>query len=105
MYDDVTVDALKIGMLGCTEYIEAMRDWMCDNPVPVSVLDPVMISTSGKRLLEASAENAMRNFISCVDVVTPNVPELAALCESRVAENFEEACNQARKLAAKTVLL
>lgn len=101
MYDDVTVDALKIGMLGCTEYIEAMRDWMCDNPVPVSVLDPVMISTSGKRLLEASAENAMRNFISCVDVVTPNVPELAALCESRVAENFEEACNQARKLAAK----
>lgn len=101
VYDDVTVDALKIGMLGCAEYIEAMRDWMRDNPVPVSVLDPVMISTSGKRLLEASAENAMRKFISCVDVVTPNVPELAALCESSVAENFEEACNQARELAAK----
>ena len=101
VYDDVTVDALKIGMLGCSEYIEVMRDWMRDNPVPVSVLDPVMISTSGKRLLEASAENAMRKFISCVDVVTPNVPELAALCKLPVAENFEEACDQARELAAK----
>lgn len=101
VYDDVTVDALKIGMLGCVEYIEAMRDWMRDNPVPVSVLDPVMISTSGKRLLEESAENAMRNFISCVDVVTPNVPELAALCKLPVAKNFDEACSQARELAAK----
>lgn len=101
VYDDVTVDALKIGMLGCTEYIEAMRDWMRDNPVPVSVLDPVMVSTSGKRLLKTEAEEAMRKFISCVDIITPNVPELASLCGSEIADSFAKACDQARMLAAK----
>ena len=54
--DDVTIDAVKIGMLGQADLIEAVAAWLARVRPPVIVLDPVMIATSGDRLLDASAE-------------------------------------------------
>ncbi len=77
--DDITVDALKIGMLGSIENIEALKVWLKQYRPPVVVLDPVMVSTSGHRLIDDDAEQALRGLFDFVDVVTPNVQELKLL--------------------------
>jgi hydroxymethylpyrimidine/phosphomethylpyrimidine kinase len=80
--DDIGVDAVKIGMLGTTETIDAVDnalDLIGDVPV---VLDPVMVAESGSRLLDEDAEDALRTkLLPRVTVVTPNVPEAKALAE------------------------
>ncbi len=101
VFDDVTIDAVKIGMLGDKSYISLVQDWLKNHPVPVVVLDPVMVATSGDRLLEKSAEDAMREFAPLADVITPNIPELAVLCDKQPASNFEEAYAQASEWSAK----
>lgn len=100
VFDDVQIDAVKLGMLGDKPYIELVRDWLASHPVPVIVLDPVMVATSGDRLLEQSAEETLREFAAKADIITPNIPELAVLCEQQPATNFAEACAQARSWAA-----
>ena len=102
VFDDVTVDAVKIGMLGDADTIRTVRTWLSEHPVPVVVLDPVMIASSGDRLLQAEAEQALRDLVPLVDVITPNVPELAVLCQKEPAQTFDEAHEQAANLAAGT---
>ena len=102
VFDDVTVDAVKIGMLGDADTIRTVRTWLSEHPVPVVVLDPVMIASSGDRLLQAEAEQALRDLVPLVDVITPNVPELAVLCQKEPAQTFDEAHEQAANLAADT---
>lgn len=102
VFDDVTVDAVKIGMLGDADTIRTVRTWLSEHPVPLVVLDPVMIASSGDRLLQAEAEQALRDLVPLVDVITPNIPELAVLCEKEPAQTFDEAHEQAANLAAAT---
>ena len=102
VFDDVTVDAVKIGMLGDADTIRTVRTWLSEHPVPVVVLDPVMIASSGDRLLQAEAEQALRDLVPLVNVITPNIPELAVLCQKEPAQTFDEAHEQAANLAAVT---
>lgn len=102
VFDDVTVDAVKIGMLGDADTIRTVRTWLSEHPVPLVVLDPVMIASSGDRLLQAEAEQALRDLVPLVNVITPNIPELAVLCEKEPAQTFDEAHEQAANLAAAT---
>jgi hydroxymethylpyrimidine/phosphomethylpyrimidine kinase len=78
--DDIGVDAVKIGMLGTVETIEAVGralDLIPDAPV---VLDPVMVAESGARLLDEDAQEALRTLlVPRAAVVTPNVPEARVL--------------------------
>ena len=78
--DDIGVDAVKIGMLGTLETIEAVSralDLVSGAPV---VLDPVMVAESGARLLDEDAQDALRTLlVPRAAVVTPNVPEAGAL--------------------------
>jgi hydroxymethylpyrimidine/phosphomethylpyrimidine kinase len=80
--EDIGVDAVKIGMLGNSETIAAVEqalDLVGDAPV---VVDPVMVAESGARLLDEDAEDALRTrLLPRVTVVTPNLPEAAALAE------------------------
>lgn len=101
VFDDITVDGIKIGMLGDTETINLVRRWLAEHPVPVVVLDPVMVATSGDRLLSHEAEQSLRDFLKDVDVITPNIPELAVLAETEPADSFESAIEQASGIAAK----
>ena len=77
---DIGVDAVKIGMLGSVAVTEAVGealDLVGDVPI---VLDPVMISESGSRLLEEDAQEALRTqLVPRASVVTPNVPEAHVL--------------------------
>jgi len=78
--DDIGVDAVKIGMLGTVETIEAVGralDLVGGAPV---VLDPVMVAESGARLLDEHAQEALMTLlVPRAAVVTPNVPEARAL--------------------------
>ena len=99
--DDVEIDAVKIGMLATVDVIEAVRDWLDLVAPPVVVLDPVMVATSGDRLLDADAEQALRDLASRAHLVTPNLPELAILAGEPVASDWPSAVDQARRVSAR----
>ncbi|HEY0246946.1 MAG TPA: bifunctional hydroxymethylpyrimidine kinase/phosphomethylpyrimidine kinase [Gryllotalpicola sp.] len=98
--DDVAIDAVKIGMLGEASVITVVRDWLAARRPPAVVLDPVMIATSGARLLDADAEAALRDLLPLAELVTPNLPELAVLCGEPEAASWPEAIAQAAGLAS-----
>lgn len=81
--EDIGVDAVKIGMLGTAETIDAVirsLDLVGDAPV---VLDPVMVAESGATLLDEDARQALRErIVPRVSVVTPNLPEAVVLASA-----------------------
>ena len=106
--DDVTVDAVKIGMLGTRAVADEVAAWLVRTQPPVVVLDPVMVATSGDRLLDTDAEEAVRRLVTHADLVTPNLPELGVLLGEPPATTWPDAVRQARRLARSsgvTVLL
>ncbi|MBO0925660.1 bifunctional hydroxymethylpyrimidine kinase/phosphomethylpyrimidine kinase [Cellulomonas sp. zg-ZUI199] len=106
--DDVVVDAVKIGMLGTRAVADEVAAWLARTRPPVVVLDPVMVASSGDRLLDADAEDAVRRLVALADLVTPNLPELGVLLGEPAATTWPGAVDQARRLAHRsgvTVLL
>lgn len=97
--DDVEIDAVKIGMLHSVEVVETIEDWLVRTDPPLVVLDPVMVATSGDRLLDAEAESALRRLCRRADLVTPNLAELAVLTGRPPAATWEQAVNDAEALA------
>ncbi|MFI5085389.1 MAG: bifunctional hydroxymethylpyrimidine kinase/phosphomethylpyrimidine kinase [Actinomycetales bacterium] len=98
--DDIVIDAVKIGMLANAEVIRAVHDWLLRCRPAVVVLDPVMVSSSGSRLLAADAEDALRSLLPLADVLTPNLPELAVLLDLPLALDWPDAVRQGQELAA-----
>lgn len=99
--DDVEIDAVKIGMLGSAEVTAVVAAWLDERRPAVVVLDPVMVATSGDRLLDPDAEHAVRDLCRHADLVTPNLPELAVLVEEPVAADWDTAVAQAQTLAER----
>ncbi|MBM7411304.1 hydroxymethylpyrimidine kinase/phosphomethylpyrimidine kinase/thiamine-phosphate diphosphorylase [Clavibacter michiganensis] len=99
--DDVVIDAVKIGMLGSAAVVDEVADWLRAVRPPVVVLDPVMVAQSGDALLDADATEALRRLLPLADVVTPNLPELAALLGEREADGWDAALAQGRTLAVR----
>lgn len=113
LLDDVAVDAIKIGMVADGEIAAAIADVLAGLRAaptsPVVVLDPVMVATSGDRLLAPAAENVVRRrLIPAADLITPNIDEAAALLGVDRATSTVEVRAQAlalRKRGARRVLL
>lgn len=101
--DDVRVDAVKTGMLGNAAIIETISAWWeetyPEGSRPALIVDPVMIATSGDRLLEQEAEEALIGFLGHADLITPNAPELALLAGAEEASTTEELVRQAEQVA------
>lgn len=99
---DVRVDAIKIGMLGDAATVRAVAGFLGDHPglAPV-VLDPVMVATSGARLLAEEAEQAIGDLLPHACVLTPNIPEAAVLLGEGPATSTEDLLRQARALRAR----
>jgi hydroxymethylpyrimidine/phosphomethylpyrimidine kinase len=76
--EDIGVDAVKIGMIGSAEIAHAVADLLDQLDVPI-VFDPVMVSTSGSVLADAATMAAFERLMGVASVVTPNIPEMAAL--------------------------
>lgn len=109
LLDDVRVDAVKIGMLANAEVIRAVVRVLDDYAPPHVVLDPVMVSKSGHRLLAAEAVRALREeLVPRVDLITPNLPEAADLLgvtELGSTRGMPEQAERLAGLGAKRVLL
>lgn len=99
--DDIEIDAVKIGMLANSATIEVVTAWLARTPVPHVVLDPVMVATSGDRLLDGDTADALAGLIAQVDLITPNIPELGVLSGAEPARSRDEARAQALELAAR----
>jgi hydroxymethylpyrimidine/phosphomethylpyrimidine kinase len=79
VFDDIGVDAAKTGMLFSRVLIETVADYLHERPVPL-VVDPVMVASSGARLLEDDAVDALvGRLFPLATVVTPNLMEAEAL--------------------------
>jgi hydroxymethylpyrimidine/phosphomethylpyrimidine kinase len=99
VFADLAVGAVKIGMVAQLEVIDAivvgLDRWKPDH----IVLDPVMVATSGDRLLATDAVEAMRTrLIPRASLITPNLPEAAALLDEPVAANEAAVENQGKRL-------
>jgi hydroxymethylpyrimidine/phosphomethylpyrimidine kinase len=80
--DDIGIDAAKTGMLFSRAIVEAVADWLEEHPLPL-VVDPVMVASSGARLLEDDAvELLVQRLFPLATVVTPNLLEAQALTGS-----------------------
>jgi hydroxymethylpyrimidine/phosphomethylpyrimidine kinase len=106
--DDIRVDAVKIGMLGDAVLIETVAEALTGYRGPV-VLDPVMIAKSGARLLPETARAALIvHLLPRADLLTPNLPEAAALLGLPEAVSDADMRDQGarlRDLGAKAVLM
>ena len=102
VFDDVVCDGVKVGMLGDVRTLDTVSSFLASHPVPVLVIAPVTIASSGDRLLTREAENALRQFTELADVITPNIPELALLANTDVPRERDEAVAVAKKFAETT---
>ena len=101
VFSDLDVNAVKIGMLSQAAAIEAVAQGLDRHRAKNIVLDPVMVATSGDRLLAPGAVEALRILlIPRALVVTPNLSEAAALLEHAPARSEAEMELQARQLLA-----
>ena len=105
--EDLSPVAIKIGMLANAEVAECVAEALADYPIPI-VLDPVMVSTSGHRLLSAEAEEVVKHrLLPMATLITPNIPEMEALADMPV-DTFDQKRRAAEHLfsyGVKAILL
>lgn len=90
VFEDIRPDAVKIGMLGSAAVIQAVAQRLRFYHTENIVLDPVMVSTSGHRLLDEQAiELLKQELFPLARVITPNLPEAEALCGFSVQNEVE----------------
>lgn len=100
LYKDVTIDAVKMGALVNTDIINCVASLLTKYPIPFVVLDTVMIAKGGHPLLVDNAVSAIRDrMLPLADIITPNIPEAAALL------GVPEAVTEAEMIAQGQALL
>ncbi|MEH6420939.1 bifunctional hydroxymethylpyrimidine kinase/phosphomethylpyrimidine kinase [Pseudomonas sp. CGJS7] len=107
-FEDFDVRAVKLGMLATAEVIVAVADALAHYRPEYIVLDPVMVATSGARLLEPSALDALRTrLLPQASVITPNLPEAELLLGHAIADRdaMRDALDGLFALGARAVLL
>lgn len=101
VFSDLDVKAVKIGMVARQEAIEAIAAGLDRWSPRHVVLDPVMVATSGDRLLSSDAIDALRTrLFPRAGLITPNLPEAAALLNVAIAETEADIARQGRQLLA-----
>lgn len=101
--DDIGVDAAKTGMLFSARLIETVAHFLDEHPVPL-VVDPVMVATSGARLLEEDAvETLVTRLLPLATVVTPNLAEAEVL--ARTTGTKRELSERIRQRGAAAVIV
>lgn len=101
VFEEEPVRAVKLGMLAEAAIIEAVAASLRQHRAPAVVIDPVMIASSGARLLRADAVAALRReLLPLADCLTPNLDEAAALLEAPRAQDEAQMLAQGRALLA-----
>jgi hydroxymethylpyrimidine kinase/phosphomethylpyrimidine kinase len=109
---DMRPNAVKIGMLGSKEIAEEVGSWLQEllsssEEEPLVVVDPVMISTSGHKLINDSAKEALINLFSYATLVTPNKFEAEELLGRKLitTRDVEEGAREILEMGCKAVLI
>lgn len=109
IFEDISVDAIKIGMVSKVESIKAIAETLkYINDLPPIVLDPVMISKSGYKLLTDGAKDTLiKELLPLATVITPNLPEAEEILECKITtvKEMEEAAKKLIGLGPKYVLV
>jgi hydroxymethylpyrimidine/phosphomethylpyrimidine kinase len=101
VFDDLAINAVKIGMVASRGLIEAIAAGLARRIPAYVVLDPVMVATSGDKLLAEDAIDALRRLlIPLSTLITPNLPEAAALLGESVATSEAAIADQGKRLLA-----
>lgn len=101
VFSDLDVQAVKIGMVARREAIDAIVAGLDRWSPKHVVFDPVMVATSGDRLLSSDAVDALRSkLFPRAHLITPNLPEAAALLNESVASSEQDIEQQGRRLLA-----
>ena len=94
VFTDIKPDAVKIGMVASAELIHVIAERLSFYKPKFIVVDPVMVSTSGSRLIEEDAVAALQNeLLPIASVITPNIPETEVLTGTKIdsKEKMEQA--------------
>ncbi len=104
--EDIGVDAVKVGMLGTSETVEAVVEALgLVGEAPV-VVDPVMVSESGAILLDPDARAALvERLLPLATVVTPNIPEAVALSGAGERDSQEDLAREVLALGPRAVVV
>jgi hydroxymethylpyrimidine/phosphomethylpyrimidine kinase len=108
LVEDLPPAAVKSGMLGSTALVEAVADGIARGGLANYVLDPVMVATSGDRLLDRDAEHSIvRLLVPLASLVTPNLDEAQVMVDDavRTPEEMERAGRALVRLGAKAALV
>jgi hydroxymethylpyrimidine/phosphomethylpyrimidine kinase len=106
--DERRPDAVKTGALANASVVETVARTIASLKLPAPVVDPVLVSSSGTRLLDKAGEAALRSrLIPLARLVTPNIPEARALSgvETDGIESMREAARALRKMGARAVVI
>ncbi len=108
VFSDIFPDAVKIGMVSSTGLINTIADKLTEYKAKNIVLDPVMVATSGARLISEEAVEALcRRLIPLADIITPNIPEAEVLTGQQISsqEDMEKAAAEIYERFGCAVLL
>jgi hydroxymethylpyrimidine/phosphomethylpyrimidine kinase len=108
LFDDIEIHAVKIGMVSSIELIQAIASALKTVTPPPIVLDPVMISKSGYRLLNQDAQDALiQELFPLSEIITPNIYEAQALVDRKIKniDDMKSAALDILKLGAKKVVV
>jgi hydroxymethylpyrimidine/phosphomethylpyrimidine kinase len=101
VFTDLAIGAVKIGMVAELSVIGAIAAGLAKWRPKHVVLDPVMVATSGDRLLKTDAVEALRTkLVPLASLITPNLPEAAALLDEPVATTESAIADQGKRLLA-----
>ncbi|RWX54749.1 bifunctional hydroxymethylpyrimidine kinase/phosphomethylpyrimidine kinase [Photobacterium chitinilyticum] len=109
VFTDLDIKAVKVGMLSDTNIIKVVAAKLRQYKPKYLVVDPVMVATSGDLLLQQDAISCLKTeLLPLADVITPNLPEAAALLDVAIPQSEKEMANMIealRQIGAKSVLL
>ena len=108
IFEDIRPDAIKIGMVSDKNLIKSIVKKLKQYNAKNIVVDPVMVATSGSKLLSDDAINTLINeLIPLADIITPNIPEAEVLSGIKInnINDMEQAIKIISKLGSKSVLL
>lgn len=107
IFDDIQVDAVKVGMVSNSQIIQTIKEQLIHYKVRNIIIDPVMVSKSGYNLLKPEAIDELKKLISIADIVTPNIPEAEILGNMKIEseEDMKKAALIISESGVKNVLI
>lgn len=98
VFEDIFPDAVKIGMVSSKTLIQVIAEALSRHKARKIVLDPVMVATSGARLMEETAlESLVKDLLPLADLITPNIPEGEILAGQEI-KNSQDMEKMAKKI-------